>query len=300
MRSLAVVQWTPMVALAPNTSETITWDVLDGFPILHSRARETITARCTEAPLSKSFGRVEIWQAIYETCDGLESFTRDPIGFAGGRNLYSANWSLASIDPFGTDASSADLVETNAIEFPFPQIAANVCGATDCMETGIETRYNFQLVNGPRGPTVAGPCKGYCNFLMVQGHEGEHRKNMGACCNRRNACLSFANTLPPDQVDRFRTLCQGLWGLWKRANWEDLEKRAAVETCRLAKQFKKNCSPCTMPGTWQDCCVDATRTESQACAAMDASAPIETCPFQADGVPDQDAINRNKKKAGIL
>jgi hypothetical protein len=72
-----------MVALAPITNETPAWDVQDTFPKLHSRAREEKTTPCTEAPHSKSLVRVEIWQAIYETCDGLESFTRDPIGFAG-------------------------------------------------------------------------------------------------------------------------------------------------------------------------------------------------------------------------
>ena len=68
-----------MVALAPNSSETSTWDVLDGFPKLHSRAREAKTQSCTEAPHSKSLGRVEIWLMIYESREGLESFTRDPI-----------------------------------------------------------------------------------------------------------------------------------------------------------------------------------------------------------------------------
>ena len=79
-----------MVALAPNTSETSPWDVLDTFPKLHSRARETITTSCTEVAHSKSLGRVEIWLMIYEGCDGLESFTRDPIGYySGDLDLYS-------------------------------------------------------------------------------------------------------------------------------------------------------------------------------------------------------------------
>jgi|GEM_PF-5762726 len=94
-----------MVALAPNTSETSTWDVLDGFPKLHSRAREVKTTRCTEAPASKSFGRVEIWLVISESCVGLESFTRDPIGFKGGDNFYSfvLGWAMSAVDPSGLD-----------------------------------------------------------------------------------------------------------------------------------------------------------------------------------------------------
>ena len=101
VRTLAVVQCTSMVALAPNTSETSSWDVLETFPKLHSRAREVKTRICTEAPHSKSFGRVEIWQAIYESCDGLESFTRDPIGLNGGRNIYGSYLGLKWMDPTG-------------------------------------------------------------------------------------------------------------------------------------------------------------------------------------------------------
>ncbi|MCE3019271.1 MAG: RHS repeat-associated core domain-containing protein [Pirellula sp.] len=215
---------------------------------------------------------------------------RDPIGYAGGRNMYSANWKLSEIDPLGTESYSVEMIVANKVEFPFPKLEDNVCAATECMETGIETQFN---VNGPK----PSPCGGYCKVLMVHGHEGEHRKNMGECCNRRNACLKFAETLPPAQIDRARQGCQGLWNLWKHANWEDLEHRAAVETCRLARQFKKNCDPtCPKQDNWQVCCADAKEAESQACSAMDANAPIESCPFEPDGFPDQEAIERNKRK----
>ena len=94
-----------MVALAPITNDTSAWDVLNTFPKLHSRAREEKTGICTEAPASKSLGRVEIWQAVYETCDGLESFTRDPIGFEGSEwGLYEffGGMPLVDVDPTGT------------------------------------------------------------------------------------------------------------------------------------------------------------------------------------------------------
>ena len=92
---------TSMVALASNTSETSPWDVLDGFSKLHSRAREVKTRICTEAPYSKSLGRVEIWLTIYESCDGLESFTRDPIGYHDGASIYSSYLGLSEMDPSG-------------------------------------------------------------------------------------------------------------------------------------------------------------------------------------------------------
>jgi len=93
-----------MVALAPNTSEASTWDVVNTFPKLHSRAREVKTTHCAEVPESKSLSRVEIWLLIYESCDGLESFTRDPIGFEGSEwNLYEVmeGMVLDGLDPTG-------------------------------------------------------------------------------------------------------------------------------------------------------------------------------------------------------
>jgi hypothetical protein len=90
-----------MVALAPINNETPAWDVLDTFPKLHSRAREATTSTCTEVPSLKSRNCIEIWLTIYESCDGLESFTRDPIGYVDGGNLYSDYFKLSNTDPSG-------------------------------------------------------------------------------------------------------------------------------------------------------------------------------------------------------
>ena len=93
-----------MVALATNTTETPTWDILETFPKLHSRAREAITPICTEARYSKSLSCVEIWLTIYEGCVGLESFTRDPIGYKESElDLYAYvnGHSLSYTDPDG-------------------------------------------------------------------------------------------------------------------------------------------------------------------------------------------------------
>ena len=93
-----------MVALAPITNETLAWDVFDTFPKLHSRAREAKTSTCTEAPRFKSRSGIEIWLVIYDRCDRLESFTRDPIGFVGSRwnlNEFVGSRVLVALDPSG-------------------------------------------------------------------------------------------------------------------------------------------------------------------------------------------------------
>ena len=115
-----------MVALAPNTSETSPWDVLDTFPKLHSRAREANTRSCTEAPHSKSFGRVEIWLMIYEGCGGLESFTRDPIGYDGSPfNLYDF---VDSQPVFKTDPSGQSVCDGyDDYDDPSPCFPQSLC-----------------------------------------------------------------------------------------------------------------------------------------------------------------------------
>ena len=121
-----------MVALASNPSETSTWNILDGFPKLHSRAREVITARCTEAPHSKSLSRVEIWQLIYEGCDGLEFFTRDPIGYLDDLLLYQYvhGHALSSMDPLGLSESSCCASwdrRSTVLGYPFDKVGAMEC-----------------------------------------------------------------------------------------------------------------------------------------------------------------------------
>ena len=130
-----------MVALAPNTSETSTWDVLDTFPKLHSRAREAFTARCTEAPHSKSRNGIEIWQVVYESRIGLESFTRDPIGYAGSEwDLYEFVGSNPpkSIDPMGL-ATTTTLQGTTCKTILLPGTLDCTCGSKAQMQWGVVT-----------------------------------------------------------------------------------------------------------------------------------------------------------------
>jgi len=93
-----------MVALAPSTTETSTLDILNGFPKLHSRAREAKTNRYAEATACKSLNRVEIWQVIYDYRIRLESFSRDLIGYGGSPYLlyeYGEGVPLTTVDPVG-------------------------------------------------------------------------------------------------------------------------------------------------------------------------------------------------------
>lgn len=99
-----------MVALAPITNETSTWDVLDAFSKPHSRVAALKTSSCTEARPLKSRGGIEIWLTVYETSAGLESLTRDPIGTLLILPLYeyAASNPRSRVDPLGLLDGGAD------------------------------------------------------------------------------------------------------------------------------------------------------------------------------------------------
>ena len=122
-----------MVALATNTTETPTWDILETFPKLHSRAREAITPICTEARYSKSLSCVEIWLTIYEGCVGLESFTRDPMKYKGSPyNLYEYldGGPLYRVDPLGLEGylkPCEDRATSSPCKFSENQFVMSAC-----------------------------------------------------------------------------------------------------------------------------------------------------------------------------
>jgi len=129
-----------MVAIASNTSETSTWDILNGFPKLHSRAREAKTNRYAEATGWKPLTRVEIKQVIYDSRIRLESFSRDPIGYEGSEwNLYEyvAGKPTKYLDPSGLRLFSCCNGKTYE---PAGQGCCNKAIyslATDCCENGV-------------------------------------------------------------------------------------------------------------------------------------------------------------------
>ena len=170
-----------MVALAPNTSETSSWDVLSTFPKLHSRAREVKTRICTEATHSKSLGRVEIWLVISESCVGLESFTRDPIGFDGsewGLYEFSNSRSLTMVDPSGTVCQQPCVPrdKTTCCADAF-KLAVNggMQGRAFCCDGGM-----VACVWGQNLPGVNPAAKSLME-KCVQQHEDQHVRDSGPC-----------------------------------------------------------------------------------------------------------------------
>ena len=183
-----------MVALAPKSSETSPWDVLERFPKLHSRAREAETTPCTEAPMLKSRSRIEIWLLIYESCDGLESFTRDPI--ESDESLYEYCWSspLCFLDPTGNHPFAIPVVVGGGVVVTAAEAAAATFGisvlaclvtpacldlmrlkirdAIDAMTGAAKralelacraTRRAYKLLEGTCGGCIKGPA-GHCIF----------------------------------------------------------------------------------------------------------------------------------------
>ncbi len=80
------------------------------FENRHSRAR-SIASICTDSLRFKSLDRTEMRLWIYENCIGLESFSRDPIGFEGSEwNLYE----YVNSKPFRlVDPSGLEAMDTN-------------------------------------------------------------------------------------------------------------------------------------------------------------------------------------------
>ena len=199
------------------------------------------------------------------------------------------------MDSLGTSVVSTGpilnlpLSQNSVPQIPFPKIPLNACAGTACMEgEGITTRFNH-IDPHP-------DCGKYCKVLMVHTHEAEYRKNMGSCCEKRNKCLNLPPPAGMDQA-RWRNICQKSYNVWALANALDFEQRAAVETCKDAKRFKKNCGSCGGPGdAWWECCETAKREEPLACGAQDPNAPIECCPFKDDGMVDIPCFEKNEKK----
>ena len=159
-----------MVALAPITNENLAWDVLDRFPKMHSRAREAKTSNCTEARHSKSLGRVEIWLMIYESCVGLESFTRDPIGFEGSEwDLYEycESTPLGYTDPFGLRGDGHHIIPWSVFDGKVSaEVQAIFDGAGGRMAHPCYTNHNGKILNGVGHPTYTSAVQQeFLNFL---------------------------------------------------------------------------------------------------------------------------------------
>ncbi len=98
----------------------------------HSRAR-SIASICTDPSRCKSLQRIEMRLSIYESRIGLDSFSRDPIGYVDGANLYQfvRNSSLTFVDPMGWVLTMvpSDIRNHPFIEHQLPGIRV---GETSC------------------------------------------------------------------------------------------------------------------------------------------------------------------------
>ena len=175
---------------------------------------------CTEAPHSKSLGRVEIWQAIFGSCEGLESFTRDPIGYEGSKwNLYeyARSNSIRSMDPTGlkccifiwiglspTSGHAALKCGTNPERWPSPGSYYSMypdgphdestdrlggppqrVSCTDCLdESAIDAKWQ-QIRNG-RFCSAGGNCSTYVGDLLSAGITSESNSKS---CAKDAPCL---------------------------------------------------------------------------------------------------------------
>jgi hypothetical protein len=181
-----------MVALAPITNETPTWDVLDAFPKLHSRAREAKTPRCTEVPMLKSRSRIEIWLTNYETCDRLESFTRDPIGFrARSANIYQyiSGRVLIALDPSGLQISGGERGPCGSVgELVFGPKNGDICdNDVCCLESEVGWKY-FGFIN-------QNDCESDCNAQYGAWYAAAGSIPLGVCSGAPNPLVAKACTI---------------------------------------------------------------------------------------------------------
>ena len=154
-----------------------------------TRAREAKTTPCTEVPHSKSLSRVEIWLTIYETCDRLESFTRDPMKYKGSPfDLYEFCDSspLQKYDPMGLEPGSpactaCDLGATLCFTLAAVKCAFDLIEAAKCTRE-ILPSLEFEFPNPKRGcPPIKRRIWHPCSVIQPPGTPAR------ALC-----CLSFA------------------------------------------------------------------------------------------------------------
>jgi RHS repeat-associated protein len=224
---------------------------------------------------------------------------RDPVTNHSDRNLYRyvRNQPILCVDAFGETAyppyPDYDYGEGDFTQFGPPKSSS--CAGTFCYaQVGVKT-----VVNSKGDKTCDHPCK---KFLW-QVHEGEHRKNLGGCCNAYRACLAIATqvgqTSGADEQHKFETLCREGWRNWLHVNELALEQRAAAATVTAGRNAIKlvGAGGIAVPVP-PDCC-DVISKEIQVHAPhADANAQIEGCPFDAFGEINVQQFHRLRQLAG--
>lgn len=186
---------------------------------------------------------------------------------------YANNNPLRFVDPSGLAPTP----------IPVPPLPPGVCAGTDCDEKkGIVTNWTDKDDS----------CFHKCRKPITEAHEATHRKNMGPCCDGRNACLAKGAMAPDDMLaNRLRAICQNVWNLWKRVARDELEVLAAVDSCNAAKKL--------IAGNTKDmeCCDIARKWAEGPCKVQDPTAKIPCCPFNKDGSVDIACVTELNKRA---
>jgi len=189
-RSLVAVQSTSMVAIASNTSETSTWDTLNGFPRLQSRARGAKTNRYAEATGCKPLTRVEIQQVIYDYRIRLESFSRDPIGYSRrdkSLNQYIRGRTLIGMDPKGNDLVIAPGPEHNPAGNGTVIGGGGVFPSVPLPQPAPGTTFPPQLFPLPTHPSPPPSPSPFGPFTILYSFD-DYEQCMYACKDREAAC----------------------------------------------------------------------------------------------------------------
>ena len=118
---------------------------------------------------------------------------------------------------------------------------------------------------------------------------------MGPCCERRNKCLERARKFPEPQRSRYVRVCQAGWTYWYGVNRISLERRGAVKSCAAARLLQYQLTQGVLKGVMPCGCLDAVNAQLHQCDHKDPDAPIECCPFEANGAIDVQCLGRLKK-----
>ena len=179
-----------MVALASPTTENSHRRASQRFKKPLSRVRGNSALGSHRDVACKSLNRIEMRLSIYESRNRLESFSRDPIKYKGGMNLYSSYMGLKKTDPKGTDA---DEVEVDPYSGPL--------SGTFNVPPG-QCFLAFECVGSPAPGSHCGLRLGFRDSNNEWHDEHLHSKGIYAEGGRGNGCKVTKRT-DEDEIDSY-------------------------------------------------------------------------------------------------